>query len=76
MAVPKKKVSVGRSSRRYKTYVKKQHKKILDNLALVDCPQCKEKKLAHTVCKTCGTYKGRQVLDMEKRSEKVTKVLA
>lgn len=76
MAVPKKKTSVGRSSRRYKTYVKKQHKKILDALVLVECPQCKEKKVAHQVCKTCGTYNGRQVLDMEKKTEKVTKVLA
>ena len=76
MAVPKKKTSRGCSSRRYKTYVKKQQKKILDNLVLVDCPQCKEKKIAHQVCKTCGTYNGRQVLDLEKNTKKVTKVLA
>lgn len=76
MAVPKKKTSKARSSRRYKTYVKKQQKKILDNLVLTECPQCKEKKVAHQVCQTCGTYKGRQVLDMEKNTKKVTKVLA
>lgn len=76
MAVPKKKVSKSCSSKRYKTYVKKQQKKILDKIVLVDCPQCKEKKLAHTVCKTCGTYDGKQIFDMEKGTKKVTKVLA
>lgn len=76
MAVPKKKTSKAHSSRRYKTYVKKQQKKILGSLALMDCPQCNEKKIAHQVCKTCGTYNGRQVLKMEKSTKKVTKVLA
>lgn len=48
----------------------------MDKIAIADCPQCKEKKLAHKVCKTCGTYNGRQVLDMQKSTKKVTKVLA
>jgi large subunit ribosomal protein L32 len=25
------------------------------------CPQCNSPKLAHRVCPTCGTYKGREV---------------
>lgn len=25
------------------------------------CPQCREPKLPHVVCKTCGFYRGRQV---------------
>jgi large subunit ribosomal protein L32 len=39
-----------------------------DALALpktVECPQCHEPKLPHTVCKACGTYDGKRVLNVE-----------
>jgi large subunit ribosomal protein L32 len=26
------------------------------------CPQCSEPKRPHTVCPSCGTYKGREVI--------------
>ena len=29
------------------------------------CPQCKSKKVSHHVCHVCGTYRGRQVLQVE-----------
>lgn len=32
---------------------------------MVECPQCHEMKLAHRVCKNCGFYKGRQVVNAE-----------
>jgi len=32
---------------------------------LTTCPQCKELKPAHVVCPHCGSYAGRQVLDIE-----------
>jgi large subunit ribosomal protein L32 len=32
---------------------------------LVDCPQCHNPRPAHQVCPTCGTYQGRQVLDLD-----------
>jgi len=32
------------------------------------CPQCNEPKLPHRACKNCGTYKGREVIPMEKIS--------
>jgi len=32
------------------------------------CPQCSEPKLPHHVCQNCGTYKGRQVVPVEKGS--------
>jgi large subunit ribosomal protein L32 len=31
---------------------------------LVTCARCKEKRLAHTACPTCGTYAKRRVLDV------------
>lgn len=30
---------------------------------MVECPNCGEMKLAHRVCKSCGTYKGREVVN-------------
>jgi large subunit ribosomal protein L32 len=32
------------------------------------CPQCNEPKLPHRACRNCGTYKGREVISMEKIS--------
>lgn len=31
----------------------------------VECPQCKQPKLSHRVCPTCGTYAGRQAIEIE-----------
>lgn len=33
---------------------------------LVTCPQCHEPFVPHRVCKNCGYYKGRQVINVEK----------
>ncbi|ACJ34205.1 50S ribosomal protein L32 [Anoxybacillus flavithermus TNO-09.006] len=30
---------------------------------MVECPNCGEMKLAHRVCKVCGTYKGKDVVN-------------
>lgn len=30
---------------------------------MIKCPECGELKLAHRVCKECGTYKGKDVLN-------------
>ena len=30
------------------------------------CPQCNEPKLPHRACPSCGTYKGKEVVNMEK----------
>jgi large subunit ribosomal protein L32 len=29
------------------------------------CPQCREVKLPHQVCASCGFYKGREVMEVE-----------
>lgn len=34
-------------------------------MATVICPQCQSVKLAHHVCRVCGTYKGRQVIEVK-----------
>ena len=33
--------------------------------ALMECPQCHATKLPHQVCKTCGTYDGREVIEIK-----------
>lgn len=58
MAVPKKKVSRKRGrNRRASSY-------FLSLPRLMACPQCHKMKLAHRVCKFCGYYDGKQVIEM------------
>ncbi|TDI54952.1 MAG: 50S ribosomal protein L32 [Acidobacteria bacterium] len=55
MAVPKKKMSRSRTRRR-----KAQWKVARPTISR--CPQCSSPHLPHRACKTCGTYKGREVI--------------
>jgi large subunit ribosomal protein L32 len=41
----------------------------LDKPTLVVCPHCKEKKLMHAVCKACGYYKNREIIDVLKEKK-------
>ena len=59
MAVPKRKVSKARRDKRRSTVWK------LSTPALVKCSKCGELKAPHRVCKSCGTYNGREVLKIE-----------
>ena len=58
MAVPKK-----RTSRRRRD-MRRAHDAIQFNAAVESCPACGELKLRHRLCEACGTYRGRQVLDV------------
>ncbi|NLE03460.1 MAG: 50S ribosomal protein L32, partial [Crenarchaeota archaeon] len=40
---------------------------------LVECPECHELKVAHKVCKKCGSYDGKKVVEVEKNKEKKNK---
>ena len=33
------------------------------------CPNCKSPKLPHRICKVCGYYKGRQVIQVEDKTK-------
>lgn len=57
MAVPKRKMS--RSNTRSR---RAQWKATA--APLTACPRCREPKLPHTACSTCGTYNDRDVLDV------------
>lgn len=64
MAVPKGKVSKARRDKRRASNFKAAVP------TLVGCPHCKEKRVAHQVCKNCGYYDGEQIVNKEKKDNK------
>ena len=73
---PKKQQANSQSSRRYKAFKNRAQKRLVDLVSLTKCPKCKELKMQHAACQNCGEYNGRQVLDMDKKMDKITKVKA
>jgi large subunit ribosomal protein L32 len=57
MALPKKKTSKARRDKR------RSHDKLTPR-SLSLCPQCHEPKLPHRVCPHCGTYKGKEIIEV------------
>lgn len=58
MAVPKGKVSKARRDKR------RAANSVYRAPGLVECPHCHEKKLPHRVCKSCGHYGSKEVIEM------------
>ncbi|WP_096435520.1 50S ribosomal protein L32 [Alteribacter populi] len=56
MAVPFRRTSKTRKNKR-RTHIK------LNVPGMVNCPECGEAKLSHRVCKACGSYKGKDVVN-------------
>ncbi len=63
MPLPKRRFS------RARTLNKRAHK-IFKAGPLSVCPQCKQAKLPHKVCPTCGYYKGKPVLEIKIKEKK------
>ncbi|HUU63093.1 MAG TPA: 50S ribosomal protein L32 [Dehalococcoidia bacterium] len=62
MALPKKKTAKERQGKR------RAHQAL--RLPPIDyCPQCHSPKLAHHVCLTCGTYEGREVIEIKAKKK-------
>ena len=59
MAVPKRRVSKTRRDKRRSSVWR------LKSPNLVSCPKCGEYVRQHTVCKSCGFYKGVEVIPKE-----------
>lgn len=57
MAVQQRRGSKHRKAKR-RTHYK------LTKPAINKCPKCGEYKLSHKVCMSCGTYNGRQVIEI------------
>ena len=64
------------SRNRYQSFQTKTRKRLAGIAALVKCPSCGSMMVAHTACKKCGKYRGRQVLNIEKEMKKITKIKA
>jgi large subunit ribosomal protein L32 len=58
--LPKRKHSKGRRDRR-----RSQDALVATNL--VQCRNCGEMRLPHSVCPNCGHYKGREVINVEEK---------
>ncbi len=66
MAVPKqRKTKSRRNQRRMHIFLKQA--------AFISCPKCGKPVRPHTVCKNCGTYKNREVIDVLKKLSKKEK---
>lgn len=59
MAVPKRKTSKARKNKRRASAYR------LTKATISECPQCHAPKLPHRVCRACGYYKEKEVLDVE-----------
>ena len=57
MAVPKRRTSPARRDKRRANWK-------LSAPAISSCPQCGEMKLSHRVCKKCGYYDKKQVINV------------
>jgi len=62
MAVPKKKLSKSRKRQR-----RSHHALVAPGLSI--CPQCAAIGLPHRVCRSCGHYRGRQIMLVEKEED-------
>ena len=63
MALPKGKISKARKHARAANWK-------ISAPSIVKCPRCQKMKLAHRVCKHCGYYDGKQVINVEAETEK------
>ena len=65
MAVPKKKRTRGSAGKR-------QSHDGLGQITLSKCPKCGHSVRPHRACHNCGTYKGRQEMEVRSKAEKTS----
>ncbi|MFC1632953.1 50S ribosomal protein L32 [Patescibacteria group bacterium] len=63
MAVPKRKTSKSARNQRRSHHAKKA-------VSLVKCAQCNSIILPHTACDTCGSYRGKQIVSIEREEKR------
>ncbi|MCX7807431.1 MAG: 50S ribosomal protein L32 [Deltaproteobacteria bacterium] len=63
MGVPK------RRTTRSKRDMRRAHHDKITAPTLVPCPNCGEMMVPHRVCKSCGFYRGRKVIEVPKAEE-------
>ena len=60
---PKRKLSKGRRDRR-------RAQDAISAVQTVQCSNCGEMRLSHTVCSKCGYYQGKEVISMAAKAKK------
>lgn len=75
-AVPKRKTPKYRVRSRFSTFVRGVQTALKNRVNVTTCPDCGGARLSHHACPTCGKYNGRQVIDMGKKIDKITKIKA
>lgn len=74
--VPKKKTTKRVTKQRYGSFKTKVLRDLTDRVNLTTCTDCGAKVPTHTACAECGKYRGRQVIDKQKKVDKITKIKA
>lgn len=74
--VPKRKTAKATTKQRYGSFQTKVLKRLTGEAQLLDCPNCGEKHKSHNVCHSCGQYRGMQILDKQKKIDKITTIKA
>jgi len=64
-ALPKRKRAKARQSKRRSNFK-------ITPPSLQNCPQCNSPKLSHYACPTCGTYAGREVVEIKSPKKKAS----
>ncbi|HEY32090.1 MAG TPA: 50S ribosomal protein L32 [Dehalococcoidia bacterium] len=64
-ALPKRKTAKARKNKRRSHHAWSEP-------TLVECPQCHSPKLPHRVCPTCGSYAGRDVIEIKSPRPRTT----
>lgn len=60
MALPKRKTSKARKRSRAANWK-------IATVGIVECPKCHEPVQSHRVCKSCGYYDGKQVIEIKEK---------
>ena len=65
-ALPKRKYAKARQGKR------RNHLRLQSVPQVDSCPQCHSPKLPHHVCPTCGSYGGREVIEIKSPKKKAS----
>ena len=63
MAVPKKKISSSRRGKRRSHHA-------LNNIKVIECPNCGAESLPHHLCASCGYYNEKPIIRVKKIDDK------
>lgn len=73
---PKQKKNSASGRSQYSTFAKIARRKLSNATPIVKCTQCKQPKVNHRICPTCGYYAGKKTVSAPSPLDKVTKIKA